>query len=377
MSGTRSIRAWGFVHKWTSLICTVFLLFLCLTGLPLIFREEIDDLLSPRPESHAPASPNVTLDSVIASALRQFPDNVPRFLFWDHDHPDQVRLILGKTVTAPPAHRLIYDLRSGTLIDQLRPGLTVTGFILKLHTDAFLDLPGALFFGAMGLLFFAAMVSGIILYGPFTKKLPFGIIRGERSRRVQWLDFHNLMGILTLVWGSVVCLTGALNTLTVPMVGNFQKTDLAAILSPYRLTPSPTRAVSVDAALAAALATTPDAKPFSIIFPGSTSATSPHHYAVYIVGNGPITSRMFQPVLVEASTGAVTAKVDVPWYLNMLLVSRPIHYGDYGGLPLKIIWAVLDIISIVLLASGLYLWLAKRPTQRSRPIRLAQPPGAR
>ncbi len=361
MLNAASIRAWGLVHKWTSLICTVFLLFLCVTGLPLIFREEIDDLLSPRPELHSVPGPNIALDDVIASALQRFPGNVPRFVFWDHDHPDQIRLILAKTVTAPPAHRLIYDLRSGALIDQLRPGLSLTGFILKLHTDAFLDLPGALFFGAMGIMFFVAMVSGVVLYGPFTRKLAFGTIRGERSRRVQWLDFHNLIGILTLIWGSVVCLTGSLNTLTAPMVGNFQRTDLAAVLAPYRDHPKVEKPVSVDAALNAALATSPGAQPFSIIFPGSTTATSPHHYAVYIVGTGPITSRMFQPVLVEAATGAVTAKIQFPWYLNTLLVSRPIHYGDYGGLPLKIIWAALTLISIGLLVTGLYLWLAKRP----------------
>lgn len=55
------------------------------------------------------------------------------------------------------------------------------------------------------------------------------------------------------------------------------------------------------------------------------------------------------------------AKIEFPWHLNALLLSRPIHFGDYGGLPLKIIWAILDVISIVLLASGLYLWTVKRP----------------
>ena len=38
-AGTRSLRRWGFVHKWTSLICTLFMLLLCITGLPLIFHE--------------------------------------------------------------------------------------------------------------------------------------------------------------------------------------------------------------------------------------------------------------------------------------------------------------------------------------------------
>ena len=36
---SRAIRIWAWVHTWTSLICTVFLLMLCLTGLPLIFHD--------------------------------------------------------------------------------------------------------------------------------------------------------------------------------------------------------------------------------------------------------------------------------------------------------------------------------------------------
>ena len=55
----------------------------------------------------------------------------------------------------------------------------------------------------------------------------------------------------------------------------------------------------------------------------------------------------------------VTAK-GLPWYLRTLQVSRPLHFGDYGGLPLKIIWALLDLATIVVLASGIYLWLGKR-----------------
>ena len=44
---TGTIRAWGWIHKWTSLVCTLFLLMLCLTGLPLIFHDEIDGALNP------------------------------------------------------------------------------------------------------------------------------------------------------------------------------------------------------------------------------------------------------------------------------------------------------------------------------------------
>jgi uncharacterized iron-regulated membrane protein len=42
-----------------------------------------------------------------------------------------------------------------------------------------------------------------------------------------------------------------------------------------------------------------------------------------------------------------------------MLVSQPLHFG-YHGLPMKILWALLDIIAIVVLGSGFYLWFNKR-----------------
>jgi uncharacterized iron-regulated membrane protein len=45
-------------------------------------------------------------------------------------------------------------------------------------------------------------------------------------------------------------------------------------------------------------------------------------------------------------------------------VSQPLHFGDYGGMPLKIIWALLDGLTIIVLGSGLYLWWARRRKAR-------------
>ena len=41
MLSARALRAWSWLHKWSSLVSTAFLLMLCLTGLPLIFHHEI------------------------------------------------------------------------------------------------------------------------------------------------------------------------------------------------------------------------------------------------------------------------------------------------------------------------------------------------
>jgi uncharacterized iron-regulated membrane protein len=66
--------------------------------------------------------------------------------------------------------------------------------------------------------------------------------------------------------------------------------------------------------------------------------------------------------LVDAKTAEVTAAPKMPWYLTALLVSQPLHFGDYGGMPMQILWALLDIATIIVLGSGLYLWLKRGNT---------------
>src|SRR3546814_4526686 len=106
-------------------------------------------------------------------------------------------------------------------------------FLLQLHTDMFLWLPGMLFLGLMGLLFVIAIVSGVVLYAPFMRKLDFGTLRTARSRRVKWLDYHNLLGIVALAWMTIVGATGVINALATPIFEYWQRTELAEMTRAY------------------------------------------------------------------------------------------------------------------------------------------------
>ena len=75
----RTVRRWSLVHKWTSLIATIFLLVLCVTGLPLVFHQEIDNYLNPPSSMPAmpPGTQATTLDTIVAEALKRHPGDVP------------------------------------------------------------------------------------------------------------------------------------------------------------------------------------------------------------------------------------------------------------------------------------------------------------
>ena len=366
----RTLRIWAFVHTWTSLVCTAFLLVICLTGLPLVFAQEINDWLEPHDYAALPArTPNVSLDRLMAMARGLYPGQIVSSIFIDDDEP-QVLVSMAHSWTElrddpKKRHFIRFDARTAQILEQSEPfgqrPFTFMRVMLSLHRDLFAGLPGELFLGAMALLFIAAIVSGIVLYGPFTKKVAFGTVRAQRSRRLRWLDLHNLIGVVTLAWAIVVGVTGFMNELSTPLFALWQQTDVRAMLVPWRDKPVPAQAdlSSVQAAVDTAKQALPGMTIVSVVFPGSEFG-SPHHYLIWGKGETPLMSRLFSPVLVDAASGELITVLQMPWYLRALEVSRPLHFGDYGGLPLKIIWALLDLVTIAVWGSGLYLWLSRR-----------------
>src|SRR3546814_4641559 len=108
-----TIRTWFLIHKWTSIVCTGFLLMLCVTGLPLIFHDEIDLLTEETPDYGMPGvgssgeAPGLRpLDEMLAKALAARPGEVPVFMAFDNEQPSMT------VTTAPRADSPATDMRS-------------------------------------------------------------------------------------------------------------------------------------------------------------------------------------------------------------------------------------------------------------------------
>ncbi|MGD9850587.1 MAG: PepSY-associated TM helix domain-containing protein [Nitrospirales bacterium] len=355
-----SLKRWYFVHKWTSLVCTVFLLMLCLTGLPIIFFDELAVWLGEAvgPPKHVTPM-TFTLASLIKDAQERRPQDHVKFLFRDEDNPTWF-VSMGETPTAQNNSALfMYDARTGTFLHALPVEGGVMKLLFDLHVEMLAGLPGTLFLGVMGILFLASIVSGVVVYGPFMRKLPFGTVRRTKSSRLMWLDLHNLLGIVTVLWALVVGGTGVINTLDRPLLAYWQGTEIAEMLAPWKDKVASATVKTVDEVVRTAETAVPDMVVRFVAFPHTPFAGS-HHFMVFMRGQTPLTARLLQPVLIDAETAEVSAIRNLPWYLTALLVSQPLHFGDYGGMSLKIIWALLDLITIVVLISGLYLWRKKQ-----------------
>lgn len=368
----KTAKRWFNWHKWTSLICTVFLLMLCITGLPLIFHEELDKVLEKQVVATVPpgAQP-LSYDSLAVIASAQYPGNHIRYVFWDEEDRNKVMFDVASRPDAPPEQSRYATLNryTGAVLDKpAQDG--IMDVILKLHTNMFMGIGGKLFLGLMGILFVIAIVTGAVLYGRIMKKYNFGMVRKYRSRRLQWLDTHNLIGIITLSWASVVGFTGIINTMSDIVLFMWQQGQLKEMVAPYATqAPVTGKLASLDSTLLVAQAAAPQMEPRIVTYPG-TMFSSKHHYAVFMKGNTALTSRLLTPALVDARTGQLTDIRQMPWYVNTLFLSEPLHFGDYGGWPLKVIWALFDLATIIVLITGLYLWFERRNAAKQQWNRL-------
>jgi uncharacterized iron-regulated membrane protein len=339
---------------------------LCVTGLPLVFKHEIDHLLHEEvdPKAVPPGTPRANIDRVVENGLAKRPGEVVQFVIWDRDEPDVVMLAVGKSIEADPALNTIVrmDAHTAEYLDSPDVTARLTYILLKLHTDMFAGLAGKLFLGLMGILFVVAIVSGVVVYAPSMRKLEFGTVRRERSRRARWLDLHNFLGVVTVAWVLVVGFTGVVNTWADLILKMWQFGQLTEMTGPFKGMPIPQKLAPLQGTVDTAQQAVPGMIPFFVAYPG-TPFTSTGHFAVFLRGDTPLTSRLLRPALVDASTGKLTDTREMAWYVTALFVSQPLHFGDYGGMPLKILWAVLDLITIIVLGSGIYLWL--RPGVRT------------
>lgn len=358
-----TVRKLHAVHRWTGVFLAANLLLLSVTGLLLVFRHEIDDWLGDAPAARSDARP-APLEQIAAAARRLHPEHVPMYIWWEDSRPGIVYVQSERAMPtgAPEARRMALDAATGEVAAQRDPHETFTGTIVLLHAELLLGVPGQIYVGLVGLAFVVLLVTGFVLYGRFTKQLVFGVLR-RGTARLGWIDLHKALGAATFLWNLVIATTGALLALGTFLVQLYQFTELASLKGVAAERPASTARLSLDEAMARVGRELPGLQLSSISLPGSEFAGE-RHYLVLLRGTRPVESRLLTLALVDAASGEVrTSKL--PWYLKAVLIAEPLHFGDYGGMPFKVAWAMFSLVTIVLTGSGGIVWIARRRKTRN------------
>jgi uncharacterized iron-regulated membrane protein len=361
------------IHRICGLIFSLNMLLFSVTGVILIFHEEIDDALGAKPSAEQ-GTAQVTLANAVELARASKPGDTAVYVFQDNEEfPGSIIVGMspGKSQLLAESKPSFVDATSGKVRNDAYADDSFTSIVLRLHAQLLLGPAGALLVGVIGLALLLSLGTGVLIYGPMMKRFVFGLLRRQRHVRTLVADVHKLLGVAAFGWTLVVTLTGTFLSIGSQLIQLYAVTELAALAAPYAGQPPVTSLTTLDEAVVQAERASGGRKWSMVALPGSDFA-SPAHYSVLLKGHSGLDSRMLTMGLVDATDPSRVDHRQFPWYLRALLVSEPLHFGDYAGMPLKIIWTLFTLITIAMAISGVWVsfaaWRDRSARRRSDAI---------
>lgn len=350
-------RLWQ-LHSWLGLLAGLGLLVIGLTGSLLVFHEELEAGFNPelvRVEPHAAG--RLPLDRLLAEAQRQLPNHEVTGWLPQYDAPHLADLLyvierghnewLVATLD-PYTGRLLASPRLGTT--------TLTGWLLDLHYTFLADHVGMLVAGLFGVLLCVLGVSGVWLYREFWRNL--FTLRWGRGARILCSDLHKFTGITSVAFNLLLGFTGAYWNLT-HLAGHWLNGDPPQPVIERRLYPA---TLSLDSLARDAAARLPGFRGNFISLPSDPAAPAVTLWGT-VEPRGALTGPYGSTVVYDPQTGVHRSTFDLRaagTWARAVDSFTPLHFGTFGGLPVKILWVVVGLTPGLLAVSGATIWFLRR-----------------
>ncbi|MDF1790445.1 MAG: PepSY-associated TM helix domain-containing protein [Thalassobaculaceae bacterium] len=345
------------LHSWIGLTLGLLLYVVSFSGVIALFAEELDPWL--RADLSAPPSlTSGSLDSLVdrtaAGGTRSF------LLLLPNPYRPWVTVIPGGRESAP-AQRL----DPATLAPLPARGETAAEMLTRLHTDLLLPQSiGRYIVGLLGIALLASAISGLLLHRKMLQEM--FSFRPDRSIRLFWTDMHKLIGLWAAPFHVVMALTGTILgfagiVVLLAALTAYRGDGAAAMAAMGMLHPSSEATADMVPAsrlMAEALRRMPGMVPevVDVADWGQSSAR--------LVAMGNLSGRLvyYPSVSLSGASGEVTEMVD--WSREgvgrrLYAMVTPLHYGSFGGVAVKLLYAALGISMCVLAISGLRIWRSR------------------
>lgn len=329
-------------HSWLGLITGLYLIIMGVSGAILVFHDSIDQTVSINiPENANQKSPD--FDRAISVIQHKYP-------LWE------IRL---KKFSQNEA--LVFDLRNlkerrkvfvdpftSEIIEDLNYHTLLTYWLLKLHYSLHAGIFGRIAVFLFGILYFFALVTGIYLYRKsILKTLIFKVKIKNKNKRNFYSGLHRYVGVWALFLNIILVITG------IVLAFKVTKTALNSSLPPA----SPKIVASVNEILHRLQKNNPEFTPTYIRLPKQETAE------IMIYGNYQkdafFFSDFFNSFLFDYKTGKTLSyqKISEASFLKKLdSMVTPIHFGEFGGIWIKILYSFIGLSGPFLSITGFYLW---------------------
>lgn len=351
------------IHGWIGVRLGVLFFIVCFSGTLATLSSEMDWLVN----SAIRATPQTTLASkntIVANLQQALPGSTPEFWLSAREPYlcDIIYLVL------PNGNRTYAFANPYTGIIQGTANLTIQRYLRDLHYYLFVPFQiGHFAVLTFSFLLFFSLLTALLFYKKWYRKL-FELKRGK-VKLVLFRSLHRVAGLWTIPFLLLFSITGIWYFL--------ERTDTAAI-STTANPPSPTLALPLldsvdlinlpwrldyDRAADSARAHIPGLAIREISFPDRSDAP------LYLTGQGdvPLVRNRANRVYLHPQTYAVIGLQradDLPLVTWLNDIADPLHFGNFGGLPTKIVWFLAGLAICGLILTGLYIFTKRNLTRK-------------
>lgn len=267
------------------------------------------------------------------------------------------------------AYQVFFNPYTGKIVGVRNRFKTFSHYIRHIHVRLFNGLLGRWWVGLGGLALLISTITGILIYGGFMKRQFFGAIR-NKNLKLKSADYHKIIGMTTLLFNLMIAITGAWLGLQAILQPALQ------IKSPerYKKTETPISkeediAYEVDyiRAFEASRTLFPDLIPKSIATSKNGSRT------VTVTGNVPKTAYQnnINNIVLDKKDYRELRRYDIREKSlgdKAYYAQEGLHYGDFGGIWVKVIYSFFGLTSGVLSILGFVLYLERTKSKQKKKV---------
>jgi uncharacterized iron-regulated membrane protein len=352
---TRRFFKW--IHTWIGLLAGLVIAVISLTGSVIVFRSEIPLASFPKSAGDRKITGLDAMARQIALA----------------DSNAQVRRVRFPAVAGDPfvvqvevagkQQKLVCEASTGRVLGALNTGFT--DWMIDLHRNLLSGKTGRKAVGGFGIVLFVLAATGMSLWLIGARKWRAWVsVRPQGGSRRFHFELHRATGLWSYALLTVVTFTG---------IGLAYPDTFRNALQQMTGSPAAKKAPRVsesagmrplDEYIDTAAHAMPDGVPTELRLP--ENAKSPVDLRLRRPGDLSLSGNR---VYLDPSSGKILAlnrEVDQPLATRIFAAFAPIHYGEFGGLPSKVLWAFLGLLPTVLFVTGLITWW--RPSGRKAPF---------
>lgn len=355
-------------HAALGLLASALLYLVCLTGTVVVFYQEWQRIEQPDAPEMAAIAPHVVQRAVAAVLATEKGKAATTHLYVHMP----VEGLPRATITTD--HQAVHVDADGNIAGPEQNAWSE--FLLGLHYT--LNIPGLIgmtIVGILGVMILALSLSGVVAH-PRIFRDAFRL-RARDNEGVGLADWHNRLSVWTLPFSLAIALTGSMIGLGViganGIAAAFYKNDVEAAYAPIfgkEAAPDarPAALANVAAPLAWMAQNHPELRPTYIILhdPG----TRGQH--VQLIAEHP-RRLIYGETYHFGADGHYHGKVGLSdGHVGQQIAASAynLHFGNYGGLPVKFAYFAFGLALTVVVATGTSIWLGKRERRGLRHPRL-------